>query len=336
LNARRIERAVPRSGAAARIERNAGGWIMQRPHRSAPSAASGSSQTAQRGPAARGSARQQASQTPPRKSSSTGRESQARQRDGRTKFVAIRPILSSAAANEIVLPLPSGVFSSGQRSMRRFLDRHRANSVHRVESNGLEEVHVSIGKKSGLILVLLASCAMPGLAQDWGAGASIGLTNDVEHRIGVGRFDPRDANAWVDFRLEDRVLLRATFGSMKTKGSKAGQTAEIDGEEVVLPDLKVGIDYLTIGTSYQFWEGDYTSGIFGGIGGYEVDPDRVEAGLEGFRDSKETVLGFHIGIDGSLRVISHLSIVGRITLHKVFSDTNRYLLTANAGAAFRF
>jgi len=195
---------------------------------------------------------------------------------------------------------------------------------------------VSIGKKSGLILVLLASCAMPGLAQDWGAGASIGLTNDVEHRIGVGRFDPRDANAWVDFRLEDRVLLRATFGSMKTKGSKAGQTAEIDGEEVVLPDLKVGIDYLTIGTSYQFWEGDYTSGIFGGIGGYEVDPDRVEAGLEGFRDSKETVLGFHIGIDGSLRVISHLSIVGRITLHKVFSDTNRYLLTANAGAAFRF
>jgi hypothetical protein len=105
---------------------------------------------------------------------------------------------------------------------------------------------------------------------------------------------------------------------------------------VVLPDLKVGIDYLTIGTSYQFWEGDYTSGIFGGIGGYEVDPDRVEAGLEGFRDSKETVLGFHIGIDGSLRVISHLSIVGRITLHKVFSDTNRYLLTANAGAAFRF
>lgn len=185
-------------------------------------------------------------------------------------------------------------------------------------------------------LIFLAMPAAPVLAQDWGVGASIGLVNDVQHRIRVGGFDPRDASAWVDFQLEDRVLLRGTMGSMKTNGSKAGQSAEVSGSPIVLPDLNVRIHYVNVAASYQFWEGDYTSGIFAGIGGYRIDPDSVASGLERFRDPKETVFGFHAGLDGDLRVFSRLSIVGRITFHKLFTDTNRSLLTANAGAAFRF
>jgi len=197
-------------------------------------------------------------------------------------------------------------------------------------------VHVSISGKLVSLLTFLAISATPALAQDWGVGASIGLTNDVEHRIRLDHFDPRDVNAWVDFALEERVLLRGTMGSIKTKGAKAGLVADIDGDEVVLPDLKERIDYVNVAVSYQFWEGDFTSGIFGGIGGYKIDPDRVDAEFREFQDPKETVFGFHAGVDGDLRVISHLSIVGRITFHKIFSDTNRSLLTANVGAAFRF
>ena len=187
-----------------------------------------------------------------------------------------------------------------------------------------------------LALIFLAMPAAPVLAQDWGVGASVGLVNDVQHRIRLDGFDPRDASAWVDFQLEDRVLLRGTLGSMKTKGSKAGQFAEVSGHSVVLPDLNERIHYVDVAVSYQFWEGDYTSGIFAGIGGYRIDPDSVAPGLESFRDPKETVFGFHVGLDGDLRVFSRLSIVGRITFHKLFTDTNRSLLTANAGAAFRF
>lgn len=195
---------------------------------------------------------------------------------------------------------------------------------------------MSVFKKPALLLVFVAISAPSALAQDWGVGASIGLANDVEHRVRLHRFDPRDVNAWVDFALEDRVLLRGTLGSIKTNGVNAGLIADIDGEEVELPDLKVRIDYMTVGTSYQFWEGDFTSGIFGGIGGYKIDPERVEPEFEGFQDAEETVFGFHAGVEGDLRVISHLSIVGRITFHKIFSDVNRSILTANAGAAFRF
>jgi len=195
---------------------------------------------------------------------------------------------------------------------------------------------VSIVRRLVPVLTLLILSAAPARAQDWGVGASIGLANDVQRKFRLDGFDPRDVNAWVDFALEDRVLLRGTFGSIKTKGSNAGSIADISGTEVVLPDLKERLDYVNVGVSYQFWEGDFTSGIFGGIGGYKIDPDRVAPQFRGFEDRKETVFGLHAGVDGDLRVISHLSLVGRITFHKVFSDRNRSLLTANVGAAFRF
>jgi hypothetical protein len=198
------------------------------------------------------------------------------------------------------------------------------------------EVFVSIRKTLETFFVAIMIFAAPAVAEDWGIGASIGLVNDVEHRIRLDQFDPRDGNAWVDFRLEERVLLRGTLGSMKTKGSNAGRVVEIGGDEVVLPALKERIDYVNVAVSYQFWEGDYTSGIFGGLGGYKVEPDTVSAELRDFRDPSETVFGFHVGVDGDLRVLSRLSIVGRITFHKLFTETNRSLLTANAGAVFRF
>jgi hypothetical protein len=222
----------------------------------------------------------------------------------------------------------------GPRILR--LDRRGPGSVHRVESKRAREVHVSIVRKLAIVLFSAAVFSAPVRAQDWSVGASIGLTNDVNHRVRVSGFDPSDASAWVDFQLEERALLRGTIGSIKTKGSNAGLLADIDGEEVELPDLKARIDYVNVGVSYQFWEGDYTSGIFGGIGGYKIDPERVAPEFEGFEDPEETVFGLHVGIDGDLRVISRLSLVGRITLHKIFSERNRLLLTANAGLAFRF
>lgn len=195
---------------------------------------------------------------------------------------------------------------------------------------------MSIGKKLGLALVVASISAAPALAEDWAVGASIGLVNDVELRFRLDEFDPTDANAWVDFELEERVVLRGTAGRMKTSGDNARRVFEIDGEEVRLPDLDVRIDYVTVGVSYLFLEGDYTSGVFGGIGGYKVNPDEVAAEFSNFRDFHETVFGWHLGVDGDLRVLSRLSIVGRVTYHKIHSETGRSLLAANLGALYRF
>lgn len=196
---------------------------------------------------------------------------------------------------------------------------------------------MSIRMKLGLALVVAGVSATPAFAEDWAVGASIGLTNDIERHFRLDEFHPRDGNAWVDFRLEQRILLRGAFGSMKAKGDNAGQVVRVSGEDVVLPDLKVRIDYATVGVSYLFWEGDYTSGLFAGIGGYKVNPDPAPSlAITNFRDARETVFGWHVGVDGDLRVLSRLSLVGRLTFHQIYSESRRSLLTANAGAVFRF
>jgi len=195
---------------------------------------------------------------------------------------------------------------------------------------------VSIRKILGIAVALVGILAVPALAEDWAVGASLGVVNDVERSFRLDEFHPRDGNAWVDFRLEERVILRGTFGSMKVNGDNAGRGGVVGGNAVVLPDLRTRMDYATVGVSYQFWEGDYTSGVFGGIGGYKVNPDPSPQDITNFRDRNETVLGWHFGVDGDLRVLTRLSIVGRITFHYVVSESKRSLLAANIGAAYRF
>ncbi len=195
---------------------------------------------------------------------------------------------------------------------------------------------MSIRKSVGTAVLVLGVLTVPAAAEDWAIGASLGVVNDVERTFRLDDFHPRDGNAWVDFQLEDRVILRGTAGSMKVNGDNAGLTATVGGSPVVLPDLKTRIDYVTVGVSYQFWEGDYTSGIFGGLGGYKINPDPIDEDITNFRDRNETVFGWHFGVDGDLRVLSRLSIVGRITYHYVVSESKRSLLSANAGAVFRF
>ncbi len=195
---------------------------------------------------------------------------------------------------------------------------------------------MSIRKILGIAVALVGILAVPALAEDWAVGASLGVVNDVERSFRLDEFHPRDGNAWVDFRLEERVILRGTFGSMKVNGDNAGRAGVVGGNAVVLPDLRTRMDYATVGVSYQFWEGDYTSGVFGGIGGYKVNPDPSPQDITNFRDRNETVLGWHFGVDGDLRVLTRLSIVGRITFHYVVSESKRSLLAANIGAAYRF
>lgn len=191
---------------------------------------------------------------------------------------------------------------------------------------------------TGLALIAAAILAAPVAAEDWGVGVSLGLVNDVEEDFHLDKFDRDDVNAWVEFRLEEQVVLRGTIGSLEVRGENAGRLAEITpgGGLTPLPDLDTRIDYVTVGASYQFWEGDYTSGVFGGIGGYRVDPDPAPDAVADFRDPREKIFGWHLGVDADLRVLSRLSVVARITYHRVESEFGRSLLAANAGAVFRF
>ena len=175
---------------------------------------------------------------------------------------------------------------------------------------------------------LAAAC---GFAQDWSVGAAWGGVNDIERTFRLQGFHARDISAWVDYRLEPNVLLRTSYVSIKTTGDRAG---DVNFEPpLVLPDLRVGIDAVTLGVSYTFFEGFYTSGAFGGIGGYRIRPEKVAAEFQPFTDAAETAFGYHVGVDGDFRIARPVSLVLRLTFHGILSQSKRSLLVAAAGIA---
>ncbi len=189
-----------------------------------------------------------------------------------------------------------------------------------------------------LSLALLLGSGFPLFAQDWSAGAAVGLANDIHNTFQLDGFHRNDWNAWVSFDLEKEVVLRGTFGSLLVNGSNAGQLVSLSpgAPPTPLPDLTDRINYVTVGVSYEFWEGDYTSGLFGGIGGYGIRPRPVDPQYQPYLDVEETVFGLHAGVDGRLRVVSRFSLIGRLTFHWIDSAPNRSLLTADVGIAYRW
>jgi hypothetical protein len=199
------------------------------------------------------------------------------------------------------------------------------------------EVPVSVSKK----LLVVASCAFlfsaGALAQTWGAGVTIGVVNDVEDHFHWDEFKSKDVAGYLEYEVEPKVIVRGTYGEMKVNGENAGKTFTLpSGESVVMPDLINDIKYGTLGVSYEFFEGTFTSGIFGGIGGYKIEPRQVPEEIANYRDNRETAFGWHIGADGSFQMIRHLSLVMRLTFHGILSTQGRSILAASAGLTYRF
>ena len=183
---------------------------------------------------------------------------------------------------------------------------------------------------------LALAVPVPLRAQSWGAGAAWGVTENVSHRFSLEELKSHDLSGWVQYQAHEDVLLRATYGSLKTTAANSERTVSDGSSQVSVPRLTSHVDYLTLSASYELVTGDYASGIFAGIGGYKIEPDAAPAGLEFARDPSRPVLGWHFGLDGSARIVSHLSAVGRFTLHGFQADQRHTILTAAGGLAWKF
>ena len=173
--------------------------------------------------------------------------------------------------------------------------------------------------------------------ESFGVGATVGLSNSVDHEFRLQNFDTHDANAWLQYQLEEDVLLRGTFGSMKVRGHNAGQPAVIAGGAAVsLPDLDDRVDYATVSVSYLFHAGSWDTGLFGGLGGYKIRPESTDPAYAPYRDDRETVWGLHLGVEADFQIWRRLSGVGRITYHVPQTHPHRQILLASAGLLYRF
>jgi hypothetical protein len=177
---------------------------------------------------------------------------------------------------------------------------------------------------TGLLILLVATpAAAQTTATDrraFGIGASIGLVNDITEDFEIDNFEGPEFEGWMEYRLIDRTILRVTYGSLQPLGDIGEPPPAAPG------NLVQRVTYWTVGTEYLFWEGDYVSGVFGGVGLYEVDAQQTE----------EDTWGLHIGVSGDLGLTGGLSLVGRLSYHWVDSDVKVRFVKADAGLTYRF
>ena len=180
-------------------------------------------------------------------------------------------------------------------------------------------------------------------AQLFGLGGSFGWTNDVgSQNAQFDSFDFGNYAGWFEYRMEQNVQLRLTGGSLRTRISSGATITEPGnggtGEPVepVTRHVKERVNYGMVSVSYLFWEGFFTSGVFGGIGGYGIHPEEVPPELGIPTDRSETVFGWHLGTEGEFTVTRNIGIDLRLTYHNVSAHPHRQFVAADVGATWRF
>lgn len=184
--------------------------------------------------------------------------------------------------------------------------------------------------------ILAAASAARAQSQAWGVGVSGGAVAAAETSFHIDDFHRSDVSAWVDYTLEDQVILRATVGRMHVAAHNAGETVADAPGAVVPADLRDRIDYGLLSVSYNFVETAWTSGAFAGVGAYRIYPGIPAGAAAAGADKDESVWGFHVGLDSEVRVWRGLGILGRITVHIPQTNPHRVLVAADAGLSYRF
>jgi hypothetical protein len=187
----------------------------------------------------------------------------------------------------------------------------------------------------GIALVVLAAGA-PVFAQQYGVGGSVGWTNDVSRDAQFDSFKFGNYVGWFEYSMEESVVLRLTGGTLKTKQVNSGATILTPTGGTIVPELDERVNFGMVSVSYHFWEGFFTSGLFGGIGGYGIHPGEVPPAYADLGDIHETVFGWHAGTEGRFHVNRNLGIDLRLTYHNVSAHPHRQFVAADMGATFRF
>jgi hypothetical protein len=184
---------------------------------------------------------------------------------------------------------------------------------------------------------LAAGLPVRGFAQQFGVGGSVGWTNDVGREDAqFDSFKFGNYVGWFEYSMEENVLLRLSGGTLKTKQINSGALIQTPTGSTTVPELDERVNFGMAGVSYRFWEGFFTSALFGGIGAYGIHPEDVPPEFADLADRRETVFGWHAGTEGEFTVTKNLGIDLRLTYHNISAHPHRQFVAADMGATWRF
>lgn len=100
----------------------------------------------------------------------------------------------------------------------------------------------------------------------------------------------------------------------------------LDQDSGTLPEGD--LQFLTIGTEYRYPAGFYSSGLYIGLGYYDLQSD------SGFFD--ESAFGLNIGVTGDIPLTNNWSVMVEFSGHYADLESTQLLLMGSAGIAFHF
>lgn len=186
-----------------------------------------------------------------------------------------------------------------------------------------------IHPKASLVLCVLAVAAALSLAAPGGAAASEPYTFTVllEGSLGGPLQESDGADSGLDnggFQLGFSVVSKGDIHI-------GGRLGSIDFDEGLGGLSDVSLDYVNLGGEYRFHEGFYDSGVYFGLGNYEIE-GRDGAGNVTTDDS----IGLALGVTGEFEVTPKLGIMLELTSHITDLATEELFLTGHVGVAIHF
>ncbi|HEX4953419.1 MAG TPA: hypothetical protein VF017_08505 [Thermoanaerobaculia bacterium] len=177
---------------------------------------------------------------------------------------------------------------------------------------------------AGLLLILaLALCATPALA-DERYTFTLGLLGGLGGSLDA---DPGDElsnvgyQANVAFLTEPKTHLGLRLGRLDLEEADPfGSLTQAD------------LTYATISGEYRFAQSFYESGIFVGLGGYQLEGLPLAGGQ---RDS-ETTYGVTLGLTGEFELTPHLGALIEVSGHWADFDEAQVFLFGHVGLAVHF
>jgi len=148
----------------------------------------------------------------------------------------------------------------------------------------------------------------------------------------VRAFSNRGWHAFGELALESGVVLQLRYMHFSLPGTPVAPVLGV-GTATSAPDVPVSAGLASVG--YLFREPWWDAGLFGGAGVYRLTP-RTPSSDQSSTDVKETVVGWHAGIETAFHVAVHWDLRLEAAATLLRTNANHKPITLGGSLAYHF
>ena len=186
-----------------------------------------------------------------------------------------------------------------------------------------------IHPRTSLVLSVFAVVAAVALALPGGAQATEPYTFTILLQGSFG--GPLQESSGADSGLDNSGFQLGFTVVGKGEVQIGGRFGSIDFDDGLGGLGDASLDYVNVGGEYRFKEGFYDSGVYLGLGNYEIEGLDANGNV-----NSESSIGLAVGVTGEFELTKRFGLQLDLTTHVTDLAAAELFLTAHAGVAIHF